>query len=84
MQEEEDAFLACSFWMVEAMSAAGRVDQAAELMDEAVPLASDLGLFTEEIEPSTRAMRGNFPQALTHLSLIGAAASIERAQDPEP
>jgi GH15 family glucan-1,4-alpha-glucosidase len=80
MQEEENAFLACTFWMVEAMAVAGRVDQAAELMDEAVGLASDLGLYTEEMEPSTHAMRGNFPQALTHLSLISAAASVERAQ----
>ncbi|MBV9000217.1 MAG: hypothetical protein JO304_14230, partial [Solirubrobacterales bacterium] len=80
MQEEENAFLACSFWMVEAMAAAGRIDQAAELMGEAVGVASDLGIYTEEMEPGTLAMCGNFPQALTHLSLISAAASIEQAQ----
>jgi GH15 family glucan-1,4-alpha-glucosidase len=80
MQEEENAFLACSFWMVEAMATAGRVDQAAEVMHEAVDLASHLGLYTEEMEPGTHAMRGNFPQALTHLSLISAAGAIEQAQ----
>jgi GH15 family glucan-1,4-alpha-glucosidase len=79
MQDEENAFLACSFWMVEAMALTGRLDEAGELMDEAVGVSSDLGLYSEEMEPGTRAMRGNFPQALTHLSLINAAHAIERA-----
>jgi GH15 family glucan-1,4-alpha-glucosidase len=78
MQDEENAFLACSFWMVEAMAIAGRVDQAAELMNEIIALGSDVGLFSEEMEPGTHEMRGNLPQALTHLSLINAAATLER------
>ncbi len=79
MQEEENAFLACTFWMVEAMALAGRGDAAAELMDEAVGLAGETGLYSEEMEPGTRAMRGNVPQALTHLSLINAADAIATA-----
>jgi GH15 family glucan-1,4-alpha-glucosidase len=80
MEEEENAFLACTFWMVEALALAGRVEEAGSLMDDAVGVGSDLGLYSEEMEPGTHAMRGNFPQALTHLSLINAAHAIEVAQ----
>jgi GH15 family glucan-1,4-alpha-glucosidase len=76
MQEEENAFLACSFWMVEALALAGRRDEASELMDQMISLGGELGLYSEEMEPGSHAMRGNFPQALTHLALINAAAIL--------
>ncbi len=78
MHEEENAFLACSFWMVEAMALVGRRDEACRAHGGRSRSGQRWGLYSEEMEPGTRAMRGNFPQALTHLALISAAAILQR------
>jgi len=79
----ENAFLACSFWLVEQYASSGRVDDAVELMDRLVGFSNDLGLLSEEYDVAGKRQAGNTPQALSHLALVRAADAIARALHPE-
>ncbi len=66
----------CTFWWAEALALAGRLDEAIEVFDRVTRHANPLGLYSEDIEPSTGELLGNFPQAYTHVGLIHAAITI--------
>jgi GH15 family glucan-1,4-alpha-glucosidase len=76
LEGEEGTFSICSFWYVEALARAGRVDEARLAFEKMLTYSNHLGLFSEEIGPSGELL-GNFPQAFTHLSLISAAVNLD-------
>ncbi|MFF4650856.1 glycoside hydrolase family 15 protein [Streptomyces sp. NPDC001380] len=78
LQGAEGTFSICSFWYVEALARAGRLDEARLAFEKMLTYANHLGLYAEEIGP-TGEQQGNFPQAFTHLSLISAAFTLDRA-----
>jgi pentatricopeptide repeat protein len=75
---EEGTFSLCTFWLVEALTRAGKVEEARLVFEQMLSYANHLGLYAEEIGPSGEAL-GNFPQAFTHLTLISAAFNLDRA-----
>ncbi len=75
---DEGTFSICSFWYVEALARAGRVDEARLAFEKMLTYANHLGLYSEEIGPSGELL-GNFPQAFTHLALISAAYNLDRS-----
>jgi GH15 family glucan-1,4-alpha-glucosidase len=79
----EGAFLACSFWLADNLSLLGRHDEARALFERLLTLRNDVGLLAEEYDPRVERHTGNFPQALSHLALIGTAMSLSRAARPE-
>jgi GH15 family glucan-1,4-alpha-glucosidase len=77
---EEGTFSACSFWYVEALTRAGRLEEARLAFEKMLTYANHLGLYAEQVS-RTGDQQGNFPQALTHLALISAAFNLDRALD---
>jgi GH15 family glucan-1,4-alpha-glucosidase len=74
--ETTSTFSICSFWHAEALALMGRLDEAVALFHRLLDYANPVGLFSEDIDPETGALLGNFPQAYTHVGLIHAAMTI--------
>jgi GH15 family glucan-1,4-alpha-glucosidase len=78
--ETTSAFTICSFWWAEALALSGRLDDATALFNKLMRFQNPLGLFSEDVDPSTGKLLGNFPQAYTHVGLIHAAVTIGELQ----
>ncbi|GAA2437001.1 glycoside hydrolase family 15 protein [Actinomadura vinacea] len=78
LRGEEGTFSICSFWYVEALTRAGRIDEARLAFEKMLTYANHLGLYAEQIGHAGQ-QQGNFPQAFTHLALISAAFNLDRA-----
>ena len=74
----EGAFLLCSFWLVDNWAKQGRLDEARELYDSLCARANTLGLLPEQIDPSSGAFLGNYPQAFSHIGLISSGVNLAR------
>jgi GH15 family glucan-1,4-alpha-glucosidase len=75
----EGAFGICSFWVADFLARSNRVDEACRVFETTIAHANDVGLFAEEVDPTTGDALGNFPQAYTHVGLVNAALSIQEA-----
>jgi GH15 family glucan-1,4-alpha-glucosidase len=79
----EGAFLACSFWLVDAYVMQGRTADAWALFERLKAMRNDVGLLSEEYDPRSKRQLGNFPQAFTHVALVNSAFNLTRAKKPE-
>lgn len=74
----EGAFLLCSFWLVDNLAYQGRLDEAHALYESLCARAGPLGLLSEEVEPTTGAFLGNYPQAFSHVGVISSGMNLAR------
>jgi len=78
----EGAFLACTFWLADNYTLLGRTDEARALFERLLSLRNDLGLLAEQYDPVARRLLGNFPQALSHVSLLNTARNMSPKVGP--
>jgi GH15 family glucan-1,4-alpha-glucosidase len=78
----EGAFLACSFWLADALTLIGRDNDARKLFERLLSLCNDVGLLSEEYDPIAQRMLGNFPQAFSHVGVINTALNLASRQGP--
>jgi GH15 family glucan-1,4-alpha-glucosidase len=82
LEGEENPFVLCSFWLVDALALAGRHEEARDIYESVLEYATSLGLFAEQVDGETGEQRGNFPQAFSHLGLINSAIYVSEGADP--
>ena len=80
LEGEEGTFLLCTFWLAQAQAAAGMVDRARKTFETAAAFVNDVGLLAEEVDPGTKELLGNFPQAFSHIGLVNAAWAIAQGE----
>jgi GH15 family glucan-1,4-alpha-glucosidase len=80
---DEGAFLLCSFWLLDALVYARRLDEAEELVEQLLGMANDVGLYAEMVDPSTGEQLGNIPQAFTHMAVVTSCSAISAARRGE-
>lgn len=73
LEGEEGAFLLCSFWLAQNWALQGRIDEATELFERLLDLRNDVGLLSEEVDPTDGSLLGNMPQAFSHLAIVNTA-----------
>ncbi len=78
---EEGTFFLCTFWLAHAYALAGEVERARETFTRTVEYVNDVGLLSEEVEPESGELLGNFPQAFSHIGLVNAAWAITQAEE---
>jgi GH15 family glucan-1,4-alpha-glucosidase len=76
----EGVFLPCTLWLVDCLVLMGRVDEATIIFRRIAALVNDVGLISEEYDPSRRRLLGNFPQALTHVGIVNSARGLATAK----
>ncbi len=76
----EGTFAITTFWLADNLIALGELERARNLFEKLRGCANDLGLFSEEMDPETGAMLGNFPQAFSHLAFISTAVQLHEAE----
>jgi alpha,alpha-trehalase len=84
LEGEEGTFLICTFWLAQAQAMAGELDRARATFESAISYASDVGLLSEEVDPSGAELLGNYPQAFSHIGLVNAAWAIYQAEQAAP
>jgi GH15 family glucan-1,4-alpha-glucosidase len=80
LEGTEGTFLLCTFWLAQALAVTGQTARARTVLDRAAAYATDLGLFSEQVDTNTGELLGNFPQAFSHLGLITAAHALAQAE----